>query len=70
MSIGFWLSTASFAASFPVCEASRLFIFTAPLWDDPAEVSVLNIPSINALEDVSDELSPFVFQNKKIIQIC
>ena len=39
---------------------------TDPLWEDPADVSVLNIPSINALEEVSVELSPFVFQIKKL----
>ena len=35
-----------------------------PLPDHPTEVSVLNIPSMNALDEVSDELSPFVFQTK------
>ena len=46
----------------------NLLYLTAPLWDDPAEVSVLNIPSMNALDEVSDELSPFVFQTKKLFK--
>ena len=64
MSSGFCEFFDSSNASSPTSPDSISSSVLAPLCDDPEDVSVLKIPSINALVVESDDSRPFVFQTK------
>lgn len=64
MSSGFWDSLVIEKASCPTFWASISLKIWFPIWDEPADVSDLKIPSKKALVAVSLEFSPFVFHTK------